>query len=111
LDKQIDKGTAMTNDSGTKLFCLGLGLGVATAFLLTPKSGRDARQYFRDKADEGTDYLKRQGQELANGAADMLDRGAKAIRHQKENVMAAVDAGREALREGMATTPESDYKL
>jgi hypothetical protein len=41
----------------------------------------------------------------------MLDRGAKAIRHQKENVMAAVDAGREALREGMATTPESDYKL
>jgi hypothetical protein len=25
--------------------------------------------------------------------------------------MAAVDAGREALREGMATTPESDYKL
>ena len=101
----------MTNDNGTKLFCMGVGLGVAAAFLFAPKSGRNSRQYLRDKADEGAGYLKRQGQEIANGAADILERSAKAVRHQKENVMAAVDAGRDALREGIATTPESDYKL
>jgi gas vesicle protein len=101
----------MTNDSGVRHFCLGLGIGVATAFLLTPKSGRDTRQYLRDKADEGTELLKRHGEEIANGAADLLERGAKAVRHQKEGVIAAVDAGQHAFRNGIATTPERDYQL
>lgn len=101
----------MTNENATKLFCFGLGIGVATAFLLTPKSGSDSRKYLKSKADEGADYLKRQAQELANGAADVLERGAKTVRHQKENVMAAVNAGKDAFREGVATTPESDYKV
>jgi len=109
----------MRNDtSGAMLFCMGLGLGAAAAMLFTPKSGSDSRRYLQDRANEGADYLKRQGQELANGANDLLERGSKAIdrgtktaRHHTENVMAAVNAGREAFREGMATTPESDYKL
>lgn len=91
----------MTNDNGGKLFFLGLGIGVATAFLLAPRSGRDARQFLREKADEGTDFLKRCGQELASSA-----------RHEKDRVMAAVVAGRDAFRNGkITTTPERDYQL
>jgi gas vesicle protein len=101
----------MTNDNGTKLFCMGLGIGVAAAFLFAPKSGQASRQYIRDKADEGADYLKRQAQQAADSTADALDRAAKAVRHQKENVTAAVNAGRNAYREAAATTPESDYRL
>lgn len=97
----------MTNDNGTKLFCLGLGIGIATAFLFAPKSGRKSRQYLQSKAEEGADYLKRQSQELANGAADILDRGARTIRRQQESVMAAVNAGRTAYHEGMAA-PQGD---
>ncbi len=90
---------------------MGLGIGVAAAFLFTPKSGQDSRQYLRDKADEGADYLKKQAQQVANTTADVLDRAAKAVRHQKENVEAAVDAGRNAYREAAASTPESDFRL
>ena len=108
----------MSDNNGAGLFCLGLGIGVATAFLLTPKSGAESRQYLKDranegadylktKADESTDYLKRQGDELAKtattvakNASDALDRGAKTVRHHKENVMSAVNAGREALERG-----------
>jgi gas vesicle protein len=101
----------MTNDNGAKLFCMGLGIGAAAAFLFAPKSGRDARKLIQDKAGEGTDYLKRKSQDMAGSAADVLDRGVKTVRHQKENLTAAVDAGTAAYREAMATTPESDYKL
>jgi len=90
---------------------MGLGIGVAAAFLFTPKSGQDSRQYLRGKADEGADYLKKQAQQVANTTADVLDRAAKAVRHQKENVEAAVDAGRNAYREAAASTPESDFRL
>lgn len=101
----------MTNDNGARLFCMGLGIGVAAAFLFTPKSGQDSRQYLRNKADEGADYLKKQAQQVADSTADVLDRAAKAVRHQKENVEAAVDAGRNAYREAAAATPESDFRL
>jgi gas vesicle protein len=90
---------------------MGLGIGVAAAFLFTPKSGQDSRQYLRNKADEGADYLKKQAQQVADSTADVLDRAAKAVRHQKENVEAAVDAGRNAYREAAAATPESDFRL
>ena len=101
----------MTNDNGARLFCMGLGIGVAAAFLFTPQSGQDSRQFLRNKADEGADYLKKQAQQVANTTADVLDRAAKAVRHQKENVEAAVDAGRNAYREAAAATPESDFRL
>jgi len=97
---------------------MGVGIGAVAAVLFAPRSGAESRQYLQDRANEGADYLKRQGEELANSANEMLDRGSKVldkgvkvVRHHKENVMAAVNAGRDAFREGVATTPESDYKL
>ena len=99
----------MTNDNGARLFCMGLGIGVAAAFLFTPKSGVESRRYLRDKADEGKDYLKRQAQQVADNTADVLDRTAKAVRHQKENLGAAVDAGRQAYREAVATMPDGEF--
>jgi gas vesicle protein len=99
----------MTNDNGTKLFCMGLGIGVAAAFLFAPKSGPASRQYIRAKADEGADYLKRQAQQVADSTADVLDRAAKAVRNQKETVVAAVDAGRSAYRQAAATAPDGEY--
>jgi gas vesicle protein len=99
----------MTNDNGAKLFCMGLGIGVAAAFLFAPKSGQASRQYIRNKADEGADYLKRQAQQAADNTADVLDRAAKAVRHQTENVTAAMDAGRRAYRQAAVATPEGEY--
>ena len=101
----------MTSDNGARLFCMGLGVGIAAAFLFTPRSGQASREYIRAKADEGADYLKKQAQQVADTTADVLDRAAKAVRHQKENVTAAVDAGRSAYREAAATTPDSDFRL
>jgi len=93
----------MSNDNGMTNFLLGLGIGVAAAMLFAPRSGNESRRILRSKAQEGADYLKRQGQELANNANDAVEKGMRTVRQQAENVMTAVDAGRNAYREAMAS--------
>ena len=93
------------NNNELKWFLLGLGLGVTAGFLVAPKSGSDTRKYMQDKANEGADYLKNESTGVMNAGVDLLDRGAKAIRHQKENVAAAVEAGQAAYRDALASTP------
>jgi len=93
----------MEDDNKLSYFFLGLGLGVAVGVLFAPKSGAETRDFLRSKADEGTDYVKRRAEELRDNAADAIDRSKDSIRRHKENLSAAVDAGRQAYREAVKT--------
>jgi gas vesicle protein len=95
----------MSENNEMMCFCLGLGLGVAAGMLFAPKSGAETRRLIQDKANESSDYLKSQADQVVNTANDVVDRGAKTIRHKKENVVAAMEAGKAAYREAAATTP------
>ena len=44
-------------------------------------------------------------------AVQAVERGASKVRHHKENLVSAVEAGRDAYREALAATPEADFKL
>ena len=88
-------------------FFFGMGIGVAAALLLAPKSGRETRELLKSKADDGKEYIKRRGSELRDDASNMIDRGKAAIDRQKENVSEAVGAGKLAYREAFRSpTPE-----
>jgi len=89
------------NDNKLSYFFLGLGLGVAVGVLFAPKAGEETREYIRSKANEGVDYVKRRGEELRDTATDTLDRSKDAIRRHKDNLSAAVEAGRQAYRDAM----------
>ncbi|MCU1339234.1 MAG: Late embryosis abundant protein [Bryobacterales bacterium] len=93
----------MEDDNKLSYFFLGLGLGVAVGVLFAPKSGAETRDFLRNKADEGTDYVKRRAEELRDSATDALDRSKDSIRRHKENLSAAVDAGKQAYREALRT--------
>jgi len=95
----------MTNTDGIQMFCLGLGIGIASAMLFAPKSGVETRKDIRNKASEGADYVKTQAQQAASAASKLMDQGATAVRNQRESLKAAVEAGRSAYREAMATAP------
>ena len=95
----------MEDDSRLSYFFLGLGLGVAVGVLFAPKSGEDTRELLRAKAEEGTDYVKRRGTELRDTASEALDRGKTTLQRHKENLTAAVEAGKQAYREAVVTTP------
>jgi gas vesicle protein len=106
--------TNMEDDNKLSFFFLGLGLGVAVGILFAPKSGEETRQMIRSKAAESGDYLKRRSSELADSAGDLLDkskgaagdlldRGKGVLGRQKDQLNAAVEAGKQAYREAVGT--------
>jgi|SRR5580698_611577 gas vesicle protein len=97
----------MEDDSKLSFFFLGLGLGVAVGVLFAPKSGTETREFIRDKAGEGVDYVKRRGEELRDTATDTIGKSKEALRRQKENLAAAMEAGKQAYRDA-ATDPSAD---
>jgi gas vesicle protein len=96
----------MDEDNKFSYFFLGLGLGVAVGVLFAPKSGSETREYIRNKAEEGADYVKRRGSELRDSASDAIERGKQNLQRRKENLSAAMEAGKQAYREAVNTPPE-----
>lgn len=93
-------------------FLLGLGIGVAAGMLWAPRSGEETRALLADKAGESADYLKSRAQEgteyvkqrtddLKSSANDLLDKGRSTVVQQKENLNAAVEAGKQAYRDAV----------
>ena len=79
-------------------FLLGFGIGITAAVLFAPKSGPESREYLGSKASEGTDYLLKQGQQLKDSAADLLDRGKTVVMSQKDKVMSAAQPATQAYQ-------------
>jgi gas vesicle protein len=80
-------------------FLLGLGVGVGLGMLFAPKSGPETRDYIKNKASEGTDYLKQRTEDLRQNASQWVDRGRDAVGRQKEHLADAMEAGRQAYRD------------
>jgi gas vesicle protein len=80
-------------------FLLGLGVGVGIGMLLAPKSGAETRDFIKNKANEGSGYLKQRGEDLRQTASEWVDRGKEAIGRQRETFSEAIEAGRQAYRE------------
>jgi gas vesicle protein len=95
----------MEDDNKFSYFFLGLGLGVAAGLLFAPKSGPETRDLLLSKADEGKEYLKKRTTELQDQASDVLERGKSTVTRQRDNLVAAVEAGKQAYREAVSTTP------
>lgn len=89
-------------DKGLSYFLLGLGIGVAVGMVFAPASGEETRGRIRNKAVEGGDYLRRRSEDLRESATDLVDRGKAAVKTQREQLSAAVEAGRQAYRETIA---------
>jgi gas vesicle protein len=97
----------MDDDNKFSYFFLGLGLGVAVGLLFAPKTGNETRELIRSKADEGKEYLKRRTVDLKESANDAIEKGRSAVTKQRDNLTAAVEAGKQAYREAVRT-PSSD---
>lgn len=85
--------------NGLSAFLLGLGVGVGIGMLFAPKSGPETRQLIKEKAGEGTDYLKQRSSEARQTASTWVDKGKDALGRQKENLADAMEAGKQAYRD------------
>jgi gas vesicle protein len=86
-------------------FFLGLGIGVAVGILFAPKTGEETRQLIKSKADEGKDYIKRRSDDVRDSASTLVEKGKDAVVKQKENLSAAVEAGKQAYRDAVSGLP------
>ncbi len=99
-------------DSGHrfKFFVYGGILGSLTALLLAPRSGRETRKMLADTTHDGIEKVERgirgaketikeKRESLQSDAAGLLDKAKNLTRHEKETIMAAIEAGRNAYQE------------
>jgi len=92
----------MGDDKRLSYFFLGLGIGVAIGVLFAPKSGQETRQLIRSKAGESKEYLKRRGEELYEQAGEVVEKGKATLQRQREQLSAAIEAGKQAYREAVS---------
>jgi gas vesicle protein len=97
-------------EEGSKFsyFAFGLGLGIAVGVLFAPKSGEETREFIRSKADESKDYIRRRGDEIRTQATDVVERGKTVVNRQRDNLSAAVEAGKQAYRDAVSGRPEPE---
>jgi len=84
--------------SNFSFFLAGLGIGAIVALLMAPKAGSETRELIAKKADEGRDFARQKSRELRKDAEGYLDKGRDVIAKQKEQLSAALEAGKGAYR-------------
>jgi gas vesicle protein len=84
---------------GSSTFIAGLGIGLGTGILIgllvAPKSGSETRHVIRKSAADGEEYLEKRSAEFRETLRDLI----KAITRQRDNLTAAIEAGKAAYRE------------
>ncbi len=90
-------------DTGSKItyFLCGLGVGVAVGLLFAPQSGAETRELILTKADEGKEFLVRQGVKMRDTAGDVVKKGKNLVSRQKDQISAAFEAGKQAYRDAL----------
>jgi len=78
------------DNSGTVMvaFVIGALTGAAVALLFAPASGEETRELLAEKAREGNAK-----------AREAVDQGREYYRNQRENLVTAVERGREAFQQ------------
>ena len=92
----------MSEDNGASkvAYCLaGMGLGAIVALLFAPRSGKETRDYLTQKAEEGRGYVTTKGREIRGQAEAAVDRARDVVAKQKEQLSAALEAGKQAYQE------------
>lgn len=69
-------------------FVIGALTGAAVALLFAPATGEETREFLGQKAREGRDK-----------ARDAMDQGREYYRSQRDNLVTAVERGREAFQQ------------
>ena len=74
-------------------------MGAVTALLFAPRSGEETRRIIAARAREGADYLNSRSREVADKTTGYIDRGKEILQQQRDQLSAALEAGKQAYRE------------
>lgn len=80
-------------------FTLGAFIGATVALLLAPRSGDETRKYIVSKAREGADLVTARSRGVLDKTSGYVDRGKELLQQQRDQLSAALEAGKQAYRE------------
>lgn len=94
-------------------FLIGGFVGASIALLLAPRSGRETRDLIATRTRDGADYVTAKSREavefagsakrtVKDQAGGLVDRSLEVLNRQREQLNAAVDAGKQAYLEEKA---------
>ena len=88
----------MASGKGVASFFVGLGIGVAAAFLFAPRSGEETREWITDRGEDEISQLKRKGRKAVQYVQDVVDeaegkfnKAVKTSRDALNNVASKLD--------------------
>ena len=89
------------NNGGSKVafFLAGAGIGAILALLFAPKSGQETRDFIAQRAGESRDRVAEKSKEYRQRAEGYVDKARGSVAKQKEQLSAALEAGKQAYRE------------
>jgi gas vesicle protein len=85
--------------SNVAFFLAGAGIGAILALLFAPKSGKETRDFISQKAGESRDRVSAKSQEYRRQAEGYVDKAKDVVNKQKDQLSAALEAGKQAYRE------------
>jgi gas vesicle protein len=80
-------------------FFLGALVGAGVALLLAPKTGKEARDLLADKGGEIARKAREVAGEAQLHAGDFFEKGREFLEEQTQRLVAAFEAGKEAMKE------------
>jgi gas vesicle protein len=92
-------GEEATTGEKALYLIFGAMIGAATALLLAPRSGVETRKLIATKAREGADIISSRTKSVAGKTTEYVDRGKEVLQQQRDQISAAIEAGKQAYRE------------
>jgi gas vesicle protein len=108
------KEMAMSDERGNDAagyigwFFLGAIAGAAAALLLTPKSGRETREFLAERGGELLKKAQEKAGETQGMAGDLFDRGRDYLEEQTQRLASAFEAGRAAMKDEISRAQPSE---
>lgn len=91
-------------------FLMGSFIGASIALLFSPKTGEETREFLgqkyrkgtdslANKTEEGSELIAEKSKQVVEKVSETIDRGKDNLLRQKEQLTAAIEAGKEAYEE------------
>jgi gas vesicle protein len=71
----------VASGKGVASFFVGVGIGVAVAFLFAPRSGEETREIITERGEDEISQLKRKGRDAVKYVQDAVDQGERKFNH------------------------------
>jgi gas vesicle protein len=94
------------NGGASKFSCflVGVGLGALFALLFAPRTGQETRDLLGSKANLGREYVANRRREMREQAEQVVGKAKDLVNQQKEQLSAALEAGKQAYQSEKSRT-------